>query len=557
MKNIILTTLLILFFFNAYPQETYGVCIGIGYYHNGKNINANKDAVAYHSLFKKGNAISIIDNSNTTNPSFNDIKKWSSSHLNKNKVKSDDIFHLFLAMHGVVVNNNYHLCLSKYDNKKQYNDQNYLTGNFIDEVVKAYEKKGVQVVIVVDACKSGRLAEIIASEIRLLSSGKDENSYEQYEGKGGLFSKYLIEAIEKYTEYGDIKEYITKKFNENRVQNPVFSPKVADADIWIRPITTGYQDIDTPRLDDLLKIDKLFRTAIAENDYIETKKSAYHYYKEAENIYQTNYKNTENEFQAYMFTSDMFVALVDSIVEETHKIKIAYINGSDDNQELERAIILSDTVKSLTSDLIYPNNDIANHLFFKSAYLTASNPYDPDKLEQAKTLIDSAITLYPVAYSFYYQAGVVNYHQDNFEEAKRNFKIYLKYIPGDSSNRRILENNKPRNLYATNYKKSNGYNNSISTYMGNDNYVEYIDTANLKNTFEISSKKIEFPLKNSSFSKDEVFIYDYNDDRVKPKEVKIDDNEISILFENELEYGFYWILIETKNTKQSLDFYIE
>ncbi|MCD4696003.1 MAG: caspase family protein [Bacteroidales bacterium] len=199
-------------------NDTYAIIIGISDYKEVDDLQyADKDAIAYASFLmsETGGAIDSANIMLFLNEDAIAVNIGSALEQIGPKLTKSDRLIIFFAGHGDIetANQNNGLLLLYKAPKSSYwsFSDDYLKVSDLRNISQVLASKEVEVVIISDACKSGKLAggtqgshntslalsESWANEIKILSCQPDELSQEglQWGGGHGLFSYYLIYGL--------------------------------------------------------------------------------------------------------------------------------------------------------------------------------------------------------------------------------------------------------------------------------------------------------------------------------------------------------------------------
>ncbi len=199
--------------------ETYAVIVGISTYPHMPALRyADKDAELFRNFLKspagrniKADNIKLFLNEEATKANFIlEYRKW----LESKNLKPNDRLYFYFAGHGDATKEGEYYFLA-YDCYPNNDVHNYEMGGAIDmakvkNTVEIYTKKGIQVILIMDACRTNDLpggkdgqtsfrakVEEKKGEILLLSTGPNQVSNEGPEigGGHGLFTYYLVDGL--------------------------------------------------------------------------------------------------------------------------------------------------------------------------------------------------------------------------------------------------------------------------------------------------------------------------------------------------------------------------
>lgn len=246
----------------AGPQ-TFALIMGVSKYKYVRPLSyADKDAELFrdHLLspagggLKKDNIFLLINEQALASTFWTKGFQW----LRAKQLRRGDRLYIFLAGHGDAIDEDQYFFLSQ-DCNPAGDKNNYLVGGAIQlfnlkKKIAAETHKGVEVVLVMDACRSNELpggqeglnflnssiSEKKAGEIMMLATGAGQESVEDASvGSGhGLFTWYLVDAMSGMADSGpqadgritvkEIKDYVGKNVPAvarqrfNREQVPYF-----------------------------------------------------------------------------------------------------------------------------------------------------------------------------------------------------------------------------------------------------------------------------------------------------------------------------------------------
>lgn len=241
----------------------YALVVGVSKYHNIQTLlYADDDAVSFKDflidtkLVPEANIHTLIDSTATRSRFYAEIKKI------MDKLKENDRVIIYFAGHGDVDNDIDAGFLLGYNcEATPYAASDAIDISMLERYVDAITKKNVKVILISDACRSGKLtggvhgAELtltalssrFKNTIKILSCGPGELSEEtNFRGGGhGVFTYYLLEAL-----YGladeDNNNQVTKKeldkFLKDKVahatgdrQNPIIEGNANEVILDVTP----------------------------------------------------------------------------------------------------------------------------------------------------------------------------------------------------------------------------------------------------------------------------------------------------------------------------------
>lgn len=242
----------------ALSGKLYAVVIGISNYQNVEKLRfADKDASAFADFLKSTaggsvdtSNIKLLLNENATTGKIDAAFGWLADHVN-----AGDIAVIYFAGHGDVETrtNRQNGYLLTYDSPKNVYIAGALPVSYLSDFVSTLTDKKAQVLLITDACRSGKLAGGMegakqtssmlmnqwSSEIKILSCQAGELSQEgvQWGGGRGVFSYYLVEGLsgladannDKQVTLSEIYAYLNKNIPEQTKpmdQNPMVFGKM-------------------------------------------------------------------------------------------------------------------------------------------------------------------------------------------------------------------------------------------------------------------------------------------------------------------------------------------
>jgi len=242
----------------ALSGKIYAVIIGISNYQNVEKLKfADKDASAFADYLKSEagglvdtSNIKLLLNENATTGKIDAAFGWLADHVN-----AGDLAIIYFAGHGDVETrtNRQNGYLLSYDSPKNVYIAGALPVSYLSDFVSTLTDKKAQVLLITDACRSGKLAGGMegakqtssmlmnqwSSEIKILSCQAGELSQEgiQWGGGRGVFSYYLIEGLsgladannDKQVTLSEIYAYLIKNIPEQTKpmdQNPMVFGKM-------------------------------------------------------------------------------------------------------------------------------------------------------------------------------------------------------------------------------------------------------------------------------------------------------------------------------------------
>ena len=260
MRNSILLALLLLLLINSNAQvaadtsattdtsaKTYAIVIGISNYKFIQPLDfADKDAGLFRDFLKSagGGNLKVDDIFCLLNEDAKAANFWvkGMNWLRSKNLKKNDRLFIYMAGHGDAINQDEYFFLT-YDCNPAGDKNNYIiTGNIqlynLKSRIAEWVRKGVEVVLVMDACRSNELpggsegqqtlnaaiSEKNAGEMVMLATGAGQESLEDANiGTGhGLFTYYLVDGLSGLADTkGDADQKITFKELESYVGSNV------------------------------------------------------------------------------------------------------------------------------------------------------------------------------------------------------------------------------------------------------------------------------------------------------------------------------------------------
>ena len=259
MRNSILLLSFVFFLFNSHAQvttppatndtsaKTYAIIIGISNYKFIQPLDfADKDAGLFRDFLKTpgGGNLKVDEIFCLLNEDAKAANFWIKGMnwvRSKNLKKNDRLF-IYMAGHGDAINQDEYFFLT-YDCNPAGDKNNYIvTGNIqlynLKSRIADWVRHGVEVILVMDACRSNELpggsegqqtlnsaiSEKNAGEIVMLATGAGQESLEDANiGTGhGLFTYYLVDGLSGLADTkGDADQKITFKELQNYVASNV------------------------------------------------------------------------------------------------------------------------------------------------------------------------------------------------------------------------------------------------------------------------------------------------------------------------------------------------
>ena len=200
--------------------EKYAIITGVSKYQHITGLQfADADAILFRKFLlspaggntKQENIISFINESATASGFNLEARRW----LKNKKLKKGDQLYFYFSGHGDASEEGLYFFLA-YDCYPNNDEHNYTMGGAIDlsqikKLIKYYTDKGVEVLFILDACRTNELsggekgqknlttfiAEEKMGEIILLSTSPNQVSIESASigGGHGLYSYYLIDGL--------------------------------------------------------------------------------------------------------------------------------------------------------------------------------------------------------------------------------------------------------------------------------------------------------------------------------------------------------------------------
>jgi tetratricopeptide (TPR) repeat protein len=228
--------------FGAEAGNTYAVIVGISDYQDQEISDlkfAHLDAAAFRDYLRSPEGglvpdsnIELLQNENATQARIMDA-------LNQlaGKVQEGDKVFFYFSGHGdveTITTMNMGFLLT-YDTPSRNYPAGALPIYYLDAIINTLSSKNAKVVIVSDACRSGKLAGMaingpqvsaqvlqqkVSNEIRILACGPNQYSVEGEEWGGGVFSHYLLEGLQGFADTDEdyeINLFEIRRYLEDRV----------------------------------------------------------------------------------------------------------------------------------------------------------------------------------------------------------------------------------------------------------------------------------------------------------------------------------------------------
>lgn len=250
------------------PGKTYAVVVGISSYENNGITRldfAHRDAEEFNRFLRSpsgGNVpeenIRLLLNNQASYMAIYNALYWLLETCNK-----DDLVYFYFSGHGDVENNTIYkrgflLAANTPKSNYMFNALRIEDLNTIANTLSA--EKGARVILITDACHSGKLAgnenrgkflvgeqlrAVEGKEIRITSCGPDQlsNEDERWGGGRGVFSYYLIKGLEGLADYSKDKT-VTVDEIRNYLSNALVADKVlADKEHKQTPVVNGKDNL--------------------------------------------------------------------------------------------------------------------------------------------------------------------------------------------------------------------------------------------------------------------------------------------------------------------------
>jgi len=189
--------------------KTHVIAIGVAQYDVYPNLNySDDDATLIQSYYgqKENTVIKTFIDSSKLVPSS--LLKEIRNTLLFEAVSGDNVL-IFFSGHGDVdtVSNAGHLILPKahHPSSRAYDFNTTIPMNQLSELLDQGIKRGVNVILVTDACRSGHilyarqvnqeLLKLAGSSASIVSCGPNESSYESSNLENGIFTFYLVQGM--------------------------------------------------------------------------------------------------------------------------------------------------------------------------------------------------------------------------------------------------------------------------------------------------------------------------------------------------------------------------
>ncbi len=413
--------------------KTYALIIGISTYKNPAIPAlqfADKDAIAFSNyLVATGvdsNNITLLINEKATNGEF-----WASINYLTDITKQGDKVFIYFSGHGDVENKTVvkDAYLLPYDAPKCVYPSGAIGIYYLKNWIATLSSKGIQVVFIADACRSGNLAggregmeaaaEVLkdkwVDEIKILSCQPGELSVEgkQWGNGRGLFSFELVNGISGLADKNkdgkvslrELNLYLMEKVPEENPlpQNPMvegnmeatiatINPKLL-AEISLRQSTSSFASIDTRGFDetllknlhDSIKVNyHLFKTYLDSGILIRKDPSP------SANLYYNRVpdNNSTKLLRALMkrnFSAALLERLneVKSLLMNSNSSQVFYVDEIEKTGKLVREILGDVKLKSMGA--------LPGILAAEAS--SASATKDPENIKEGLSKLDSSIML--------------------------------------------------------------------------------------------------------------------------------------------------------------------
>ncbi len=226
-----------------FGSKTYALVVGISEYpDSSRRLDyAHKDAIAFYDylISKAGGAVPPEHITLLTDSLAKVGRIYDALYDFRLKVKQNDKVYFYFAGHGDVETDTiYDLgYLLAYDTPSKCYSHNAIAMRILnEEAARLSVNVGAKVVYILDACRAGELAgdanqgrilarqkmrEREAKEVRIMSCGPDELSYEDKSLKRGIFSYHFIRGLQGMAKEEEIDSHVTLRGIEDYLDDAV------------------------------------------------------------------------------------------------------------------------------------------------------------------------------------------------------------------------------------------------------------------------------------------------------------------------------------------------
>lgn len=381
-----------------------------------------------------------------------------------NLAKDGDVLYIYFAGHGDVVEDfgekEGFLLAADTNTNQEYYSGGVVPLALLNKAIDNLTLKGVNVVLILDACRSGFVFEkgtkknmgtlqaMFENSTKILSCGADELSYESADLKHGYFTYYLVKGLsgladddaDKNIIYRELDDYLYDNVNttvvkkHNKRQTPILRTKndraimkVISNDATIinfEDIASTIENTKQLAARGITKTDlknksngetiSRFNAAIQRNSYYGKSSSAYEIYKSVLN------DNTISEG----IKSKMQSILLKTLSNEAQSLINLYIEGSTylppSKEFVRQSKHLDICLELMGEDIFLYNRVKASQMLLDAYAIIRSNNHV--RFEAAKRKLNSAIQLEPRAAYIHNALGLVYNNQRKYDSAFYHFK---------------------------------------------------------------------------------------------------------------------------------------
>lgn len=381
-----------------------------------------------------------------------------------NIAKDGDVLYIYFAGHGDVVEDfgekEGFLLAADANANQEYYSGGVVPLALLNKAINNLTLKGVNVVLILDACRSGFVFEkgtqknmgtiqaMFENSTKILSCGADELSYESADLKHGYFTYYLVKGLsgladdnaDKNIIYRELDDYLYDNVNTTVVQKhkksqtPILRTKndraimkVVSNDATIikfEDIASTIENTKQLAARGIAKTDlknksngetiSRFNAAIQRNSYYGKSSSAYEIYKSVLN------DNTVSEG----IKSKMQSILLKTLSNEAQSLINLYIEGSTylppSKEFVRQSKHLDICLELMGEDNFLYNRVKASQMLLEAYAIIRSNNHV--RFEAAKRKLNSAIQLEPRAAYIHNALGLVYNNQRKYDSAFYYFK---------------------------------------------------------------------------------------------------------------------------------------
>jgi len=230
--------------YDADSMEYWAVLVGIGDYpgvtsdlpYSINEIMSFKDTLLDGGNWNESNIHVLTDNDATKANIFNELE-WLNSNADKN-----DISIFYYAGHGVQSSNNEYLAV--YDE--------LISDEELDEELDNFESR---ITVILDACHSGGFIEEVGKRGRVILTAcrKDEETYQVFELRSGIFGYFINISLEKLTKTAEttflftwfFSVYYSKQLSQYYEGDYTIHPRMYDGCLGMTRIIDHHQYVQT------------------------------------------------------------------------------------------------------------------------------------------------------------------------------------------------------------------------------------------------------------------------------------------------------------------------